>query len=745
MRYFTGLSDVQLHQLFETLENKQNAATTYQKWIRSISPKLINRSISSYSGINLDNPNQRDQLLFPLLRYNMRVIDSFLENVVYPYEAKIFEKKLMCTTWDLCSEQLNHRVTGFSGTNDTKNILPMPIAQNDLDELESTNEHVRKILLQPKNQSYKNLPANVSGQEILELLTEHNIPVLLDSGALMLELTNEQVATKWLKMTPDVNYDVAVYFDSRDVLQTIDRSGNVTEFDCSVYRENLTRCLVYLDDAHTRGTDLKFPLSWKACVTLSGDITRDKTVQSCMRMRQLGTDHSICFWASYEADIRIRKICALSAENRVTNENVISFISSNSKHLETTNMVHWTAAAINYTKKMIGHKLFAEATMDEGSMEELYAKCVDDEFVKLIDMYGDKEEALLTRIAWAKFNKIVLEHRADKEIKNFARDMQDKVDEILTRLAPDVKQFSQALDEEQEKELEQELEEQRFIERPPAVKAAKPNFDKSLEKLILDGATHEYMRSQRSLLSLLSITASLGHTKLFRHYNKKNKDAWASHLFVTKDFKTVIDSTSQSCDEFLRPVWWIARVKGASCTVNDILVLLSSFECNRLLPVFQKSKMSTLFMYRPRLSNLHSNLVHETELQVTGMTENQAIDINDEVQIGMYAGMMYFGNEDEQNAYCGFMGLIPKPRTQELEQAFRNSVIDAKGFVPMEKRRYSEAISNCVKQCKFHDNPVDLAIKLIEAHHQALLKESHVASIFERNTKSIIENINADE
>lgn len=110
--------------------------------------------------------------------------------------------------------------------------------------------------------------------------------------------------------------------------------------------------------------------------------------------------------------------------------------------------------------------------------------------------------------------------RVTLENKNFARDMQDKVDEILIRLAPNVKQFSQALDEEQEKELEQELEEQRFIERPPVVKAAKPSFHKSLEKLILNGATHEYMRSQRSLLSLLPITAGLGHTKLFRHYNK---------------------------------------------------------------------------------------------------------------------------------------------------------------------------------------------------------------------------------
>lgn len=614
----------------------------------------------------------------------------------------------------------------------------MPIAQNDLDELESTNENVRKILLQEANQSYESLPTNVSAKEILDRLTERNIPVLLDSGALMLELSNEQVAIEWLKLTAEASYDAAVYFDSRDILQTVDRNSTHTEFDCSVYRENLNRCLVYLDDVHTRGTDLKLPLNWKACVTVSGDITRDKTVQSCMRMRQLGSKHSICFWASCEADIRIRKLCDLSTEESITNEHVINFISSNSKQLETANMIHWTSAALNYTKKLIGHKLFDVAT-DEYFMQQLYAKCVDDEFSSLINMYGDKEQALLIDIAWSKFDKITTEHRANKEIKAFVRKIQDSVNEKLIELAPNVKKFSNALDEEQEKELEQELEEQRFIERPPAVKAATPAFDEYLKKLILNGVNDEYMKTQRSFLS---IATSLEHTQLFRRYKKNNKNAWAKHLFVTRDFKSVIDSSSQSCDEFLRPVWWIARIE---CEKNEpILVLLSSYECNRLLSTFQKSKKSTLFMYRPRINKLHSNLVHETDLQVTGMDETELIDIEDEVQIGMYAGMMYFENEDEQNAYCGFLGLIPRPRTKELERAVDNKVIEAKGYVPMEKRQYSEAISNCVGQCKFQDNPVDLAVKLIEAHHQTLLRESHVAAILERSTK-LIGNNNDDQ
>lgn len=265
--------------VFDILSQTPNPDDVYEKWIADTPNEIVHPSIQRYSIINLNNANQRNHVLFPLLKFNMYAINFWLSRKVLPREAKTFTHKLTCTAWDLCSESLAHKVTGFSGTNDTKDILPMPIAQNDLAELESTNEEMRKKLLRPENQCYFALAANVTGKQILQKLVQHGIPVLLDAGALMLELNNKRVAVEWLKQAPSM-YDVGVYFDEQDILQTIDRSGIMAEFECSSYRKNLGRCLVYFDDAHTRGTDLKFPLGIKACVTLCGDITRDKTVQA---------------------------------------------------------------------------------------------------------------------------------------------------------------------------------------------------------------------------------------------------------------------------------------------------------------------------------------------------------------------------------------------------------------------------------------------------------------------------------
>ncbi|XP_031638985.1 uncharacterized protein LOC116351075 [Contarinia nasturtii] len=741
--YYSGLTDDQLKRCFQLLSVSQNADTIYEKWAQSVPTELMDASIRSYTGVNLSDPHQRDDILFPMFRFNMYVIDFYLSKVVFLREAKTFENKLMCTAWDLSSEHMQKNITGFSGTNDTKNILPLPIAQNDLAELESTNEDVRKTLLRDENQLYENLPANVSGLEIIEKLVENEIPVLLDAGALMLELNNQQVAKEWLALASDTFFDAAVYFDASDILQTIDRNGIVTEFDCSVYRENLSRCLVYLDDVHTRGTDLRFPVNWKACVTLSGDITRDKTVQACMRMRQLRKGQSIAFWASFEADVKIQALCANALPHVcVPNDHVIEFICSNSKMFESENTVHWTAGAYNYTKKLIGHKLY-ENSIDKTSLTELLKICRDDEYVLLEDVYGDKEDALLVKIVQSKFEKLITEFKDKKTVKSFVEKIMCAVHDKIMDLAPNVKRFVQALDEEQEKELEHELEEERNIERPAAMVPARPHFDEKFKELILTGAHPNNLNGLIQRGSITSLHDSLKNTQLIRDYISESK-AWSHNILVTKDFTRVLFYESSYCDEYLRPVWWIAYVK-IPAQNRYILILLSSFECDRLMATFKQSEQSVLCMFRPRLSKLHDNLLHQTKLQVTGMNGNvPCIDVVDEVNIGIYSGSMYFKNQIEQDAYCNFLGLIPRPRTKELDEAFNAGIIKPNGFVSPEHRQH-ESIIEYVGECKFNKNPVDLAIKLIEAHHHLIRKESHVESILESGFKmSIADDCNAE-
>lgn len=682
--------------MFNILGSQQNSAEIYDGWIQTAPNQLVDETIQSYAGVNLSDPKQRNELVFPLFRHNMHVIDFFLSNLVYPREAKTFEHKLICTAWDLVSDNLEHTVSGFSGTNDTKNILPLPIMQNDLKELEKTNDNVRNILLRQENSGYHHLPANVRGLQILILLSKLKIPVLLDAGACMLELNNQQVAKQWLNFVDSTLFDATVYFDTADVMMTIDRTGIITEFDYSVYRNKLDRCLVYLDDSHTRGTDLKFPLGWKACVTLSGEITRDKTVQACMRMRLLGHGHSIVFMASYEADVRIRDHCNLG--NAIPrSKNVIDFICNNSRRFEEENTVHWSAAAYNYCKKLAAHKMHENSPESEAT-ELLRTKCKDNEYVTLKDMYGFKESLLLTQISENHFDNMIEAYRNNDEILKVVQAIYEGVDKKIAKHVPKLKRFSQSFDEEQEKELEHELEEERQVERPPPATAAIPVYDKSLEKIVCYGASSQSVREMRMRKDIMSLHESLLDKALYNSY-KGDPSPWSDNLYVTRDFITVVEN--RNSDEYLRPVWWVLHIVHREDSA--IYLLLSSYEANLLLPLCWGSTRSTLMSYRPRLSQLHSNLLHDIPLQVTSISSNfdDHISMDDEVQIGMYSGAMYFKSEHEQDAYCGFMALIPNPRSPDLEIAFEEGYIETNSFVLVKNRLHSSAIARFVKKCKY--------------------------------------------
>ena len=115
--------------------------------------------------------------------------------------------------------------------------------------------------------------------ELLKLLTteQPEIRVLLDVGAQVLDSDNRQVAEAWL----DIAYNTsgAIYFDECDELTVLTRNGDSQPMLSSPLCRQLDRCVVYLDHAHTRGTDIKFPIGSRAAVTLGPKVTKDALVQ----------------------------------------------------------------------------------------------------------------------------------------------------------------------------------------------------------------------------------------------------------------------------------------------------------------------------------------------------------------------------------------------------------------------------------------------------------------------------------
>lgn len=323
--YYGGLSDKQIFESFIELLQSDHADEEYREWVREVED--LPTSFRHLSGVNLSNRFQCLRELFPCLKFSKTLIDFYTSHIVFPKEMKEFPHKLSSSGWDIGRDK-GHPTTGFSGTNDSRYVLPLAVKQRDLPRQLPTNAAVLDCLLRSENMVESAL---VSGVEVLDAVALLNVAtkshppirVILDVGAQILELQNEQMASKWLSLVSVTDASAAIYFDEKNELRVLSRNGAKELLQVSPFAKQMDRCLVYLDEAHTRGTDLKMPSDYRAIVTLGPDLTKDRLAQCCMRMRKLGKGQSVLFCGPGEVQTKILQSCGKTTFDQVDVSDVL--------------------------------------------------------------------------------------------------------------------------------------------------------------------------------------------------------------------------------------------------------------------------------------------------------------------------------------------------------------------------------------------------------------------------------------
>jgi hypothetical protein len=123
--YYGGLSDQQMHASFEALLQSDCATEEYARWVKD-APGLP-AAFREITGVNLSNTEQCRRDVFQPLRRAKGIMDFYMASIVFPKEMKEFPNKLSSSGWDIAEEK-THPTTGFSGTNDSRYILPLSIA-----------------------------------------------------------------------------------------------------------------------------------------------------------------------------------------------------------------------------------------------------------------------------------------------------------------------------------------------------------------------------------------------------------------------------------------------------------------------------------------------------------------------------------------------------------------------------------------------------------------------------------------
>jgi hypothetical protein len=283
--YYSGLDQIQFGVGLRHVLASHDPSSEYDRWTSTCN--TLPENLQRWNAVNVDDQGQVEDL-WKHLRHNVKVLDHYMNHFVFPVHAKQFDVKLQASGWDLPlfsrstgSFPQKARTTGFSGTNDNKMMLPLTIQQSDLPSLLQTNAEVLTCLLEGRNRGYQlaaHAGKRLSENDLLRKLTSMRIRVLIDAGAYVLEMSNEDLVKAWMEI--DTQAQAGIFFGS-DHRAWVSYRGMkaVVPLLATPFVDCMDECVVYLDEAHTRGVDLKLPQNACGALTLALGQTKDHTAQ----------------------------------------------------------------------------------------------------------------------------------------------------------------------------------------------------------------------------------------------------------------------------------------------------------------------------------------------------------------------------------------------------------------------------------------------------------------------------------
>ncbi|KAJ7636917.1 hypothetical protein FB45DRAFT_451702 [Roridomyces roridus] len=675
--YYGGLTEEQFDLCLELLLKLDNPALEYELWVRN--DDQIPMALREVIGINPQDMDQRRNVLTPLFRRNLAVVNFYLRSVVFPKEAKQFRHKLSTSAWDL-AERKAHLTTGFSGTNDGQWLLPTSIAQRDpLDQL-STTAKVLNFLLQAESKEYRPLPDGCTTRDFMALLVTQKpeIRVLLDVGAQMLDMQNWELAQHWLSISSTIQ--AVVYFDSGDNLMVLPRDGTAELLVSSSFADRLDACAVYLDDVHTRGTDLKLPLSTRAALTLGPGVTKDRLVQGAMRMRQLGYGQSVMSFAPLEVDRSIRSTCNLPHNALISSSDVIQWVMLQTISSIEHSVSPWANQGVSHQKRHAAWTRFEKDATK--SIKGLQSAWVEQESRSLQEMYDFRGMEPVVHEVF--------------ELPDMARRLQDFGFSHI---------IDASQDEEQEREVALEVERERQVERPPPAKPATHSLHRFVRHLVETGALKTDPQAFVAPWSTIPNLAS--------------NATWSERVVATRDFVTTIQAAGFPTD-YSRPVTWILSTSHG----QGYLVLVSPWEANELLPLIRNSPHVHLHQYAPRtmasmrsLEDLDFNTIPASRPVPAGRWSPNEI-----AQLNIFAGQLYLKDFAEYTRICNMLGLYVN---DEISGDGSPIQYESDGFVKPANRRGA-----MVEDCLFREIPLSVVKNLVGWRRKGLNYEpTHMGKI----------------
>ncbi|KAI0472258.1 hypothetical protein F4859DRAFT_98378 [Xylaria cf. heliscus] len=627
--YYAGLTQDQLVQAVQNVLQSNDPAAQYEWWTSTCTK--LPRHLRQWNVINADDKGQMEEL-WCLLRLNRIVINHYLNHFVFPIHARQFEVKLQACSWDIpiCTkgDTQSTRTTGFSGTNDNKMVLPLTISQRDLPQLQHTSAEVLSYLLQERNRDF-HVIANAKGERLMEKdflrdLKEKRVSVLIDVGAYISEMRNEELAQAWLEV--DTEAKAVVYFgvDNRAWVHYRSNAKEDLPLLATPLAENLSDCNVFLDEGHTRGVDLKLPAQARGAVTLALKLTKDHTVQAAMRLRQLRTTQSIVFYGPPEVEQSIRDFRRLSPSARIDSSHVTSWLLEQTCRSFEDLQGLYVAQGVDFCRRTDAIWHCTKFMTKKSERQTLLQVLKQPERKSLRELYGPSSER-----SWLFDNCF-----SSPQMRAFIDKLELASNDQQGRIQ------AGALEEvEQEREVEAQIEQVRQVEKRKKYDALKyPGLHPDIAMFALSGILKSLDPEKTEKPGFEHAFAFVGRTTIAKRFGVHETD---SKLFVSSEFANTVKTTQdlQEGNNFLRPVEWIAW----STRTETALVVIPE-EAEDLMKLLRgregKSRVHLIAYAAP----VTKAMLHFNRLEFYSSPElpkNHTIPERIRIELGILSGRLY--------------------------------------------------------------------------------------------------------
>ena len=228
------------------------------------------------------------------------------------------------------------------------------------------------------------------------------------------------------------------------------------------------------------------------------------------------------------------------------------------------------------------------------------------------------------------------------------------------------------MEEEQEREVNHEREREREVELPPKAKPAKHALHPDVVTFVKTGIIPTLHSGSAFLPVFATLEKSTAATR--------DADVWSPSILATADFCKTIEpeSTPGTMDQYLRPVRWILSRRKSDH--EQILVILSPFEADNLMPDIRASDYVHLHLYAPRTSQRMKPSDDLRLYSIPPLPSDWTLPWDLIDQLNVFAGQLYLSDYTSYLRLCRFLG-VPTTPTTDLpdDTAIRRNLLHIPG------------------------------------------------------------------